>query len=577
MPGSLFRLAAAACAASSLTLPARAQQPPTFGEEIDVRVVNVEVVVTDRDGSRVPNLKPSDFRLRVDGKEVPVEYFSEIREGASVVAPAAAEKPGAAAAVQSVAPEGTVGTNYLVFIDDYFSTAPRRNDVLKALKADLGRLGPEDRMAVVAYDGGRLAMLSNWSASRSDLSLALDQAMARTAHGFERATELRTLQGDQEFAKMQTADDMPLDPNAVRAKDIGLNERERGYAEVLVRQIQGSAGAAVSAMRAFAAPRGRKVMLLLSGGWPFSVVGFIRGPEDIAPSRQTVSGEELFRPLTSTANLLGYTVYPVDVPGIQAMGAEATDEPLPGQEARLGDKTSIGAEVRAAAPQSQPSAPKLSGASEQEIEGSLYFIAKETGGKPILNTNRTAALADAIADTRSYYWLGFSPAWQRDDKIHAVKVEMRRPGVDVRYRTSFRDLSRQSEVSMKVESALLFGKSPVVLSMPMRLGTPVAKGGVLEIPVTLGLPVDVMTVLPVEGKYTARLELRFAASHASGNSSEIPVVPLNLSSPRPPTPGKFVRYETIVKIWGKANHLVAAVYDPLSGKIATAEADIAAP
>lgn len=557
MPRSLFRLAAVICAASALTPAARAQQPPAFGEEIDVRVVNVEVVVTDREGRRVPDLKPEDFRLRVDGKEVPVEYFSEVREGSSVAGAAGEARP-EAAGVQSVAPEGAVGTFYLVFIDDYFSIPARRNDVLKALKADLGRLGPEDRMAVVAYDGGRLAMLSDGSGSRSDLERAFDQAMARTAHGLERVVELRDLRSNEALAATVQAEvdqqggDPILNPTLLRAQNVGLNDREKAYAETLVRQIQGSVGAAVSAIRGFGAPRGRKVMLLLSGGWPFSIVSFIRGAEDIAPSRQTASGEDIFRTLTSTANLLGYTLYPVDVPGVQ--------------------RTAPDAEAAA------PAGNGFASFAEQEIEGSLYFLAKETGGKPILNTNRTVALASASADTRSYYWLGFSPDWQRNDKLHEVKVEVRRPGLDLRYRTSFRDLSRKAEVSMKVESALLFGKLPGAVSMPMRLGTPVrSKKGGLEIPVTLGLPTDLMTVLPAGGKYTARLELRFVASDASGNSSEIPVLPLNLSSEKPPAPGKVVRYETTLKVRGNADHLVVAVYDPLSGKIATAEADLAIP
>ncbi len=547
---SLFRLAAAAGAVSALTLSAQAQEPPAFGEEIDVRVVNIEVVVTGGDGNRVPDLKPTDFRLRVDGKEVPIEYFSEVREGRSVAAP---DPPGAAAeAVQTVAPEGTVGTYYLVFLDDYFAIAPHRNEVLKSLKADLARLGPDDRMAIVAYDGGRLAMLSNWSGSRDDLGRAFDQAMARTARGLDRVTERRSLLENEAFAGTAIADGTVLDLNTERITNSGLNERETAYAQTLIRQMQGSIGAAVSAMRGFAAPRGRKVMLLLSGGWPFSVVSYIRGGENVAPSRQTVSGEELFRPLTSTANLLGYTLYPVDVPGVQTAAASA--------------------EAIA------PAASGFAGFSEQEIEGSLYFIAKETGGKPILNTNRTLALANAGSDTRSYYWLGFSPDWQRNDKLHAVKVELRRPGLDLRYRTSFRDLSRKAEVSMKVESALLLGSLPGALPMPMRLGTPVrSKKGELEIPVTLGLPSDVMTVLQVGGKYTTQLELRFAASDDNGNSSSIPVLPLNLSSAKPPTPGKFVRYETTLKLQGNVDHLVVALYGPLSGKVATAEADVAAP
>jgi VWFA-related protein len=566
MTKRLFRFATAACV-FSLSLPVIAQQkpaadaPPVFGEEVDVRVVNLEVVVTDKDGNRVPGLKPGDFRLRVDGKDVLIEYFTEVREGRSVAEPPAEEgRPG----VQSVAPERAVGTYYLVFIDDFFAIAPRRNDVLKALKADLARLRPEDRMAVVAYDGGRLAMISNWSGSRSDLEKAFDQAMTRTSRGFDRIAERRSLLGDEDFIRTATAPgqgpgravDSGVPSGGLPITGVtngGLKDQKLAYAETLVRQMHGVVGAAVSAMRGFAAPDGRKVMLLLSGGWPFSVESYVLGADPITPSRDVDDGEEIFRPLTSTANLLGYTLYPVDVPGTQPVAA---------------------ADVEAAAPSESRSG--LGNLAEQEIEGSLYFLAEETGGKPILNSNRMAALANASADTRSYYWLGFSPTWQRNDKRHDIKVEVRRPGLEVRSRDNFLDLSRKAEVSMKVESALLFGGFPGALPMPMRLGTPVrTKRGQTEIPVTLGLPADIMTTVPVDGKYAAQLELRFAASDEKGNSSEIPVIPLSLSSEKPPTPGKFVRYDTRFTLQGKASHVVVAVYDPLSGKVATAEADIA--
>ena len=47
------------------------EAPEAFGESIDVRVVNVEAVVTGRHGERVRGLTAADFRLLVDGKEVP--------------------------------------------------------------------------------------------------------------------------------------------------------------------------------------------------------------------------------------------------------------------------------------------------------------------------------------------------------------------------------------------------------------------------------------------------------------------------------------------------------------------------
>src|SRR5947208_16824631 len=87
--------------------------PPSFGESIDVRVVNVEAVVTDRQGHRVSGLKPEDFRLRVDGREVPVEYFNDVRDGEALAATPEASQPqpqgNAANAAGGAAVQGAAG------------------------------------------------------------------------------------------------------------------------------------------------------------------------------------------------------------------------------------------------------------------------------------------------------------------------------------------------------------------------------------------------------------------------------------------------------------------------------------
>ena len=70
-PRRLFKgsiLPAAVVATLLAPLPVLAQDSAsTFGETIDVRVVNVEAVVTDRGGTRVFGLTPDDFLLLVDG------------------------------------------------------------------------------------------------------------------------------------------------------------------------------------------------------------------------------------------------------------------------------------------------------------------------------------------------------------------------------------------------------------------------------------------------------------------------------------------------------------------------------
>src|SRR5690349_13266124 len=104
---------------SAVALPVIAQAPPAtapqsvFGEQIDVRVVNVEVVVTDKQGNRVAGFTPEDFRLKVDGKVVPVEYFNEVRGGSAIALAESATS--SVKGLPSLAPGSPVGTSYLVF------------------------------------------------------------------------------------------------------------------------------------------------------------------------------------------------------------------------------------------------------------------------------------------------------------------------------------------------------------------------------------------------------------------------------------------------------------------------------
>lgn len=545
---------------------------PIFGEVVDVRVVNVEIVVTDKSGNRVTDLQPGDFRLKVDGKEVPVEFFTEIRGGAAL-APSAPPAGGPA----SVTPGGErVGTSYLVFVDDYFAIPSQRDEVLRKLRSDLARLAPEDRMAIVAWDGGRVTLLSSWTSSASELERALDQALARPARGLDRRKELQEMVTSDRFAEQFETIDFRDPVVQSTATAAGLSPRERGYAATLGRQIRGAVSAVVGAMRGLAAPPGRKVVMLLSGGWPFSIAGYIRGAGGLPLTRDEAEGEELLRPLSSAANLLGYTIYPVDVPGVGSQGVDSSTNYYPA----VANGTEDGGPTTDRIPSSTSTGAlgSESNLREQEVEGTLSFLARETGGRALLNDQRLLTLASISEDTRSYYWLGFTPSWKGNDKRHVVKVDVRRPGLETRARNSFLDLSRKGQVSMMVESALLFGGLPRSIPMPVRVGPPtqtrVKRMKVWEVPVTLGVPVDVATVVPVDGKYKAELELRIAASDDQGNVSDVPVVPLRFSSDEPLAPGGYLRYETKVFLRGKASRFVVTVYDPLGGRIATGEAEV---
>ena len=193
IPLAFAALLAASPVLSQTPQTSSEQAPPSvFGEQIEVRVVNVEVVVTDRQGNRVADLKPGDFRLKVDGKTVPIEYFNEVRGGQAIALAESGAAESAVKGLPSLAPGTAVGTSYLVFVDNFFSVGPRRDEVLRSLKEQLSRLGPEDRMALVAYDGGGVRMLTSWTNSQRQLGQAIEQAIGDRAQGVTRLAELRS-------------------------------------------------------------------------------------------------------------------------------------------------------------------------------------------------------------------------------------------------------------------------------------------------------------------------------------------------------------------------------------------------
>ncbi len=536
---------AVACLLAWPLAPAAGQAPPpVFGETLEVRVVNLEVVVTDRDGLPVTGLASEDFRLTVGGREVPIRYFSEVRGGDVIdLAPGVST---AVAGVPDLVPGTPVGTSYLVFVDDFFSIAKDRNRVLRSLGDQLGRLGPEDRLAMVAFDGVRLEMLTSWTQSSPVIQRAIQKATERPALGLQRLSERRSMAADQRLRR-----DLGVSRGAL---DSRLDITERYFAERIEQQVASAVAGVAAALRGFANPPGRKVLLLLSGGWPYDPADYAAnelGRLVTEPGLQR--GDRLLAPMVDTANQLGYTVYAVDVPGVDSESLGSADS----------------AEV-----------PALDAASaafqrESNVQWTLQYVAQETGGRALLNARRLQALERAAADTRSYYWIGFVPDWQGNDARHRVDVQVLRQGLEVRSRAGYVDMSRQTEVGMAVESVLLFGDGPGVRPLAVRVGRPERlSGSTMRVPIELGIPLDHLTFVPVAGGLATELELRVAALDERGQRSEVPLIPVRLQVAEPPPPGRFARYETALELRRLRNQVVVAVYDPVRGTIYSATVDI---
>ena len=472
------------------------QEPPAvpiIGETIDVRVVNVEVVATS-EGQLVKGLSASDFRLLVDGREVPIEFFTEVAEGTAAASPT------------SPVPEAeAVARSFLIFIDESFSVAKARDVVLQNLERDLVLMGPKDRMAVLAFDGSRMQVLQAWTSDRSALAAALSGARGRETRGNQLLAQHRSLETDSNLAEW-AGEDAGLEPHEIAALLATLGARVSPEART---QLGKTAVAMAGTLRGFEAPEGRKVMLLLSGGWSLNV----------AP--------QLYGPVVSAANQLGYTIYPVDVANPTGRTLKALDQ-----------------------------------------------LAAQTGGK-VANSVQQDVFRTVVADSGSYYWLGFTPSWKADDRQHSIRVEPRRPGVKVRARTGFPDLSRKAETLWKAESVLLFGGRESDRRLRVILGKQKPRGRQeMEVPVTVGVPVEALALTPSGRGYVAEAPLAVASLDDKGGRAEIPTSKLRVAVKEPPKAGGYARFETKLRLRRAPQRLVFTVRDEVNGTTLWQEVEV---
>jgi VWFA-related protein len=156
--------------------PARAQKIPSLGETIEVAIVNVDVVVTGKDGKRIHGLTRDDFEILENGKAQPLSHFAEYRgEAAENRGHLSAE----AAATLEETPSEQPGNQpsqrrtLILFIEEFKLPGFRVDTFITSLK-DLVRntIRSGDTVTVVSFDGSarvRLAATGDVAAAEREL------------------------------------------------------------------------------------------------------------------------------------------------------------------------------------------------------------------------------------------------------------------------------------------------------------------------------------------------------------------------------------------------------------------------
>jgi len=407
-------------AASTAQTPAEKQSFPAQTE-----VVTVDVVVTDRGGAPVLDLKQDDFAVSEDGVHQEVVAFDAVHRPAPTAPVAgtparATPQPRATSNHDAAAREAA---SFVIVFDELHLDPAEAVRARKAVANFLRTgVGERDRVAVVGTAEG-----TRWTARMPEGRDTLLQVVSRLQGKLqgemvrEAMTEYEAMRIDQDrdpivtdrvmrrfLATGQIRQDsqLPRDP----APDPNDVESFRGLTQARAADVYARAAAHTEqalgiierSLESLAEIQGRKSLILVSGG-------IVQDPR-LGVYRQVVTG----------ARRANTAIYFLDVRGLVAATMAL--------QADVGMPTNV---IDASTGAGLDEAHERSEGSEA--------LALDTGGFVVRNQNDLAAGLGRIGrESRSYYLLGYAPTNRAPDgRFRKIAVKVARSGVTVRARRGY--------------------------------------------------------------------------------------------------------------------------------------------
>lgn len=465
----------------------RAMGPVT--ERVEVSVTNIDVIVTDSKGNRVPDLTRDDFEVFQDGVPQVISNFYAVSGGKVLLEDGKTvplDSPAAAAEIPS-----QLKARYIVFIDNVNIQPQNRNRMFKRLKEFLtANVGPQAEAMVVTYNRS-LKIKQKFTSEKGDVLSAVEQTEMETGSG-------TTLAGERRDA-LTRINDSKSETEAIQVA--------RSHAQSLRNDLQFTVDSLKTTLNGLAGVEGRKVFIYVSEGLPASA-----GAELFETIRQkypggTSSMESLefdmnsrYATIAQTANSNGVTIFALDASGL------AGDEMVSAENRYM---------------ENRPSSFLM----RQNTQAPLQMLAEQTGGLAAVNTNDWKdSLAELSKDFSNFYSIGYRTTRAAADRPHSVEVRSKRKGLRVRARKGLLEKSTETRTAEAVVASLFYPRSDNPLGVSLTVGDPKPydQDNYL-LPVRVAVPVGKLGLVPSGDRYEGQFFVYFVVLDALGKQSDLQV------------------------------------------------------
>jgi VWFA-related protein len=431
----------------------RPETPPQDDRlRITTNLVQLDVVVTDKDGRQVTDLRPEDFEVSESGKRQTITNFSYVANvRANAGTSGSTSQPATAAATTAVSvppavlkPERVRRVVALV-VDDLGISFQSMNYVRKALREFVDeKMEPGDLVATLRTSGGAGA-LQQFTTDKRLLASSIDS--------------IRWLpRGRGDISPF----DSSISPTGEMVTDSYTREAVQDLQisrnEILAAGTIGTLNHILQALQDL--PGRKSVVLFTENAQLFDSTG--------TRSERLV---QLMKQMADFSNRASAVVYTVDTSGLQTLGVTAAQSP---GNARVisdrigsmqstsqsrnptagGDRTTIGnPEEGLRALDNLATARRSTYFESQEV---LKHLAELTGGIAIKNTNDVSgSLGRILDDTAGYYLIGYRPDEtlldQKGERRQLkINVKVKRPNLRVRSRSGFYGLAEEEKSPRKL-------------------------------------------------------------------------------------------------------------------------------